>query len=72
MITHRKSIWDISASKKTGMPFDFSRYHINPQDYHMEPDQLQHVCKQILWVNVPTIYFHINKLQTIDNRVTKS
>ena len=40
----------ISASKKTGMPFDFSRYHINPQDYHMEPDQLQHVCKQILWV----------------------
>lgn len=40
----------ISASKKQGMPFDFSRYHIDPQDYHMEPDQLQHVCKQILWI----------------------
>ena len=40
----------ISASKKPGMPFDFSRYHIDPQDYHMEPEALQHVCKQILWI----------------------
>ena len=40
----------ISASKNPGLPFNFARYHIDPQDYHMEPEDLQHVCKQILWI----------------------
>ena len=40
----------ISASKKPGLPFNFARYHIDPQEYHMEPEDLQHVCKQILWI----------------------
>ena len=40
----------VSASNRPGLPFNFTRYHIDPKDYDLEPEDLQHVCKQILWI----------------------
>ena len=39
-----------SASKQPGLLLYFSKFHIDPKDYYLDSEDMQYICKQILWI----------------------